>query len=337
MNIVKNINKKPLFSVVIPLYNSGKYIARAVNSVLAQSHEFFELIIVDDGSTDDGSNIVENINDSRIRLIKQSNTGVSIARNNGIVHARGKFIAFLDADDSWDSEFLSVILELISIHPNAGLYSTGFRMAFPKGRDLNVAIRQSKKITAHLIHDYFQESAINPFIHTSGVVMPHHLFSSLGMFAAGVKHGEDQEMWARVALRYPISYDNRVLFTFYQTSLKNKPRYHSSLVDDPVLGLLKNYLLQNNQNVKNYAQIEYYMTRYFRRTCFSFIALNKHDDLVDYIVRNKMYFFGISGSLIKKILFWRLLLNFIYGIYKIKHCRLVKRIRNKQHGKCDKL
>lgn len=101
--------KELLVTIIIPLYNTEKYLNETINSVLAQSYEYWELIIVNDGSTDGSEKIAETYaeNDSRISLIAKPNSGVSETRNVGIKHAKGQFVAFLDADDIWDKENLS--------------------------------------------------------------------------------------------------------------------------------------------------------------------------------------------------------------------------------------
>ena len=101
-----------LISIVIPLYNKEKFIKNTINSVLRQSYKDFELVIVDDGSTDDSVNIVKSISDSRIRIISKQNEGVSKTRNRGIIEAKGEYIFFLDADDYLVPEALNILYDL---------------------------------------------------------------------------------------------------------------------------------------------------------------------------------------------------------------------------------
>lgn len=107
----------PDISVIIPLYNKGKYIVRALDSVFAQTYQDFEVIVVDDGSTDNGLEIVQQYRDSRLRLIRQANAGPGAARNRGLKASKAPFVAFLDADDEWLPEFLEVSVSSLKSQP----------------------------------------------------------------------------------------------------------------------------------------------------------------------------------------------------------------------------
>lgn len=126
------IENRPFFSVVIPLYNKQNYIKETIKSVLNQTFQDFEIVIVNDGSKDDSVKVVESIQDDRIKLVHQENSGVSVARNMGIKEANAKYIAFLDADDLWLPEFLQTIYELIQNFPDAGLYATAYKKSILK-------------------------------------------------------------------------------------------------------------------------------------------------------------------------------------------------------------
>ncbi|MEO1186284.1 MAG: glycosyltransferase family 2 protein, partial [Cyanobacteria bacterium J06636_27] len=108
-------------SVIIPVYNAEKYIAATVQSVLSQTYKNFEIIIVDDGTPDNSVKICQKFNDSRIRIIHQANRGLPGARNTGIRHAQGDYLAFLDADDIWLPEKLEKHVEHLNSSPTVGI------------------------------------------------------------------------------------------------------------------------------------------------------------------------------------------------------------------------
>ncbi|HMA53239.1 MAG TPA: glycosyltransferase family A protein, partial [Acidobacteriota bacterium] len=124
----------PRVTVVIPLYNKAPYIAAAVRSVLAQTFTDFEVIVVDDGSLDDGAEVVDRFDDPRLRLVRQENQGESAARNKGVTLAASELLAFLDADDEWTPSHLEVLLRLADRFPGAGLLATAYKIVSPDGR-----------------------------------------------------------------------------------------------------------------------------------------------------------------------------------------------------------
>jgi glycosyltransferase involved in cell wall biosynthesis len=198
----------PEFSVIIPLYNKGPYIKRAIQSVLSQKIQDIELIIVDDGSADNGAEIVKNIADSRIRLIQQKNTGVSGARNRGVTEATGDFIAFLDADDEWMPHHLEAILRLMEKYPEAGMFTTAYKIQNADGKI------QWADYTCipdapweGLLPDYFISGALGHFpVNSSGVVMPKKIFHEMGGFPEEYWYGEDADLFGKIALNYPVAF-----------------------------------------------------------------------------------------------------------------------------------
>src|SRR5450759_2144524 len=129
------------FSIVIPLYNKEATVERAIRSALSQTIQDFEIIVVDDGSTDNGAKVVASIDDHRIRLIHQKNQGVSVARNRGIAEAKYDLIAFLDADDEWLPDFLKTILWLREKFTTCKVFATQYFFCSPDGSKRPAIVR----------------------------------------------------------------------------------------------------------------------------------------------------------------------------------------------------
>lgn len=195
-------------SVVIPLYNKEREVERAIRSVVAQTVQDFEIVVVNDGSTDRGPEIVAGIADPRIRLLQQGNQGVSAARNRGIAEARSHLIAFLDADDEWKPCFLQEIMRLRAKYPGASVFATSYLFCDGEGRYSAPGING---IPPHpwdgTLEDYFAiASRSDPPLWTSAVAVTKAAITSVGGFPVGVKSGEDLLTWARLAVRFHIAY-----------------------------------------------------------------------------------------------------------------------------------
>ena len=204
------------FSVIIPLYNKAPYILKALESVLAQTYADYELIIIDDGSTDGSAEIVEAILQdpaSRLiassphRLIRQANSGVSAARNNGVAQAYGDYIAFLDADDWWEPTYLEHMAQLIEDYPEAGLYASNY--IYYKPGKTHVAINNIPTGYINYPKAYYEGGAMP--VWTGAAIMPRAVFDEMGGFPVGIKLGEDFLLWAKTALYYPVAFLNEAL------------------------------------------------------------------------------------------------------------------------------
>ena len=204
------------FSVVIPLYNKAATIGRSLESVLQQEVQAYEIIVVNNGSTDGSAERVKAFQDSRIRLIEQANMGVSAARNAGIKAAAGSHIALLDADDAWAPGFLAAMQALIQKHPEAGWYAGGYAFRFADG-DKSPIHPGLEKFTSGILPDYFAVVSRGDMVATaSSVVLPARVLQELGGFAEGERIGEDQDLWARIALTYPVAFDPAITAFYYQ-------------------------------------------------------------------------------------------------------------------------
>jgi glycosyltransferase involved in cell wall biosynthesis len=210
------INNGIRYSVVVPLYNKGKEIRRALNSVLEQTYTEYELIIVDDGSTDNGPEVVRQFRDQKIRLISQENRGSSVARNRGIAEAAYEYIAFLDADDEWKPDYLETVRNLIRKYPEAGAFATAYEMLRTDGSvSVPTYTAIPKAPWEGYIPSYFKSALGVPPVWTSAVTIPKSVFNVVGGFPEGVVLGQDREVWERVAMKYKIAFTNKVGATYH--------------------------------------------------------------------------------------------------------------------------
>lgn len=217
----------PKYSVVIPLYNKKDFIKQTLESVLNQSVHDFEIIVVDDGSTDGSSEIVHSIQDSRIRLISQKNQGVSKARNTGIKNSTGDYICFLDADDLWYPDFLSVVGSLIEKFPEARVYCPSYEVDYIKKK----VVPRWKSVDLKndgLVRDFY-EMATAPFwvTHSSNTVLERKaLFSMEYWFPEGETVYEDFDFWIRVGSHYLVAHSNKVCATYRRLTEVNARKVH---------------------------------------------------------------------------------------------------------------
>lgn len=199
-------------SVVIPLWNKETYIYCAIQSVLRQTFKNFEIIVIDDGSTDSGPEIVRSIKDPRIRLVSQKNSGLSAARNRGISEAGSDLIAFLDADDEWLPTFLETVMRMHKKYPAAGVYATAYKLRMPQK---HFEKAHMKNIPAYpfegVLPNYFRASlGRNPVILPSATMIKKAVTNKLGGFDEGETTCEDYEFFSRTAFHYPIVWSSSV-------------------------------------------------------------------------------------------------------------------------------
>lgn len=226
-----------MISVIIPLYNKASYIERTIQSVLQQSFQDFEIIVVDDESTDGGDLIVEKLATDRlaIQLIRRPNGGQSAARNSGIEAAQGELIAFLDADDQWRPEYLESLAAMRRRFPEAGVLATGYRVIYTGNFFVDVSIApEDGQDCQVLLHDYFRRAACYSFVWVSAMAIPAQLFNEFGNFLEGEHIGGDTEMIGRIALNHPVAYDRRHL-AIYRADAQGRqnPRRDRQLQEPP--------------------------------------------------------------------------------------------------------
>src|SRR3990172_6705773 len=195
----------PKVSVIIPTYNRLPLLKEAIDSVLAQDFEDFELIAVDDGSTDGTAEEIRGYG-GRVRLLQHSeNRGVSAARNKGVLHARGKYIAFLDSDDLWVKGKLKIQVTFLDENPHYPLCYTD-EIWIRKGKRVNPMLKHTK-YSGWIFEKCLPLCTISP----SSSVMKKILFTKVGLFDEALPVCEDYDFWLRVSMRFPIFFINKKL------------------------------------------------------------------------------------------------------------------------------
>lgn len=263
-----------MFSVVIPLYNKEFSIINTIQSVLNQTNPNFEIIVVDDGSTDNSVQLLEQLNDNRIRLIQQKNKGVSAARNRGINEAKYEWVAFLDADDLWKPIHLEEVLYMMSKYPNEMVYVTSFEYS-----DNRSTFKYPQKSDVFEINNYFKEVIKERLLWTSSVTVNKACFKKIGGFNININRGEDLDMWARLAKNYKIIKSVKVT-SIYNLVDQNSLTKSKSNIDNSILSII------NLKDKKSYER------KYFKRMIYSRIKQDIKDldirDLYKIIRKHKI-------------------------------------------------
>ncbi len=262
------------FSVIVPLYNKGPYLSKALASVIAQTFRDFELIVVDDGSTDDSFKVAQYIlKDADVihQLIRQENAGVSTARNNGVMAASGDYICFLDADDWWAPSFLERMNWLIHEYPDAGIYGTNYYVVKNGRQRICVTTAQ----TGYINYCRTYAEKLQMPLWTGAVSIPRPVFCETGGFKPHLKLGEDFDLWIRIALSHKVTFLDEPLSYYFQDS---DPVWRGTgHLTDPKVHMLWNldYLSEEEKrnpdykqlidNLRTYSLLPYYLSDRYRK------------------------------------------------------------------------
>ncbi len=196
----KSSMANPKVSVVIPAYNAIAYLPKTITSALQQSFQDFEIVVVDDGSTDGTCEWAASLADSRIRAIAQSNGGCASARNRGIRETKGDYIAFLDADDIWEPEKLEKQARVLDSYPSVGLVNTWISNIDGQGQPIEKLGKPTAEgqVWASVIEE-------NPVMCGSAPMVRRQCFEAVGEFDETVPSAEDWDMWIRIAKQYEFA------------------------------------------------------------------------------------------------------------------------------------
>lgn len=317
------------FSVIVPLYNKEAFVERTLRSVLAQTFADYELIVVDDGSSDGSYQKACGVLDKdnpRHRVVKQENGGVGAARNKGVALAEGEYVAFLDADDWWEPTFLEVVDRMTGRYPEAATFATGFYL-----------IKNGKKRKAPIgVEEGFEEGCINYFrvyvktmcmpVSSSSVAIRKEAFEEVGRFRTHLTFGEDCDLWIRLALKYPVALHNTPLANYFQ-DLSPKQRA-TRRVHDPKTHMLWNFGYLAEAEREN-ADLKRLLDRLRAGGAYRhYISRQYHSDALD--ILKQVDWSGISPSL-KKVYERPLLLERIRCRYRLEGAKIKQMVYRLTH------
>jgi glycosyltransferase involved in cell wall biosynthesis len=248
----------PRFSVIIPLFNKEKDIRETLESVCMQDFSDFEIIVVDDGSTDNSRAEVESVQDHRIKLYAKENQGVALTRNYAVERATAQHIAFLDADDRWLATHLSDLDTLIKAYPEAKWFGTAYEKRFNTKLTVPMDAPVMKEANWYgIVENYFANCHVDSIAWTSAMCFNKQFFQDLNGFDHRITNGagEDTDLWIRAALMSPLAFctnisavynlegSNRISHTPTKERVFMDPdNYESAAKADPDL---KKYLDRN--------------------------------------------------------------------------------------------
>lgn len=284
-----------MISVVIPLYNKELFIAKAIQSVLDQSFRNFELLVVNDQSSDASVEVVRNFEDQRIRLINIDKSGVSVTRNTGIQNSKFEWIAFLDADDWWDTHFLEEMVAAINTHTEYKLFASGRTHVFSKTsrRYANEFLPLEGEVAA--INFFKVNTRYLPLINSSNAVIKKSHLDEVGYFNPNQKMHEDHDLWIRLSLGEDVIFINKNLSFYRNTELISA----SKMYYDP-----EDFCVFLNTLIKTRLKISGIEKKFFKTYCNRFVLLT--------YIKNYRFYSKIEDKMVRN-----LALQLLHGKHRI--------------------
>jgi glycosyltransferase involved in cell wall biosynthesis len=266
-----------MFSIVIPLYNKEAYIKRCLKSVYSQSFQDFEVIVIDDGSTDKGAQIIKD-EYPEVILIQQSNQGVSKARNTGIAKSKNKYIAFLDADDAWHPQYLNYVKEVIESNQSANIVGGHY------SNDISSIKLTSNALDYIEIKDYFKSASKNTIFFTSATVVRRQvIIDNRITFNSTLKGGEDLDFWFKVNLVRGGAFYIKNTLVYYSDedimqATRSLPDLNQTLVGT-IEASYRNYY-------ENHSDLRKFISQYILLNLFPYFYRRDSNKLASEILRN---------------------------------------------------
>ncbi|WP_339926338.1 glycosyltransferase family A protein [uncultured Cyclobacterium sp.] len=263
-----------MFSIIIPLYNKARYIQRAIEAVLAQTFQEFEIIVVNDGSTDGGEKLLEGYKDDRIKIINKKNQGVSIARNTGIKHANFFYIAFLDADDYWHKNYLKITSDTILKFKDVAMIGSYYSRT-------NL-LEETGSCEVLILRNYFSRAIHNTLFSSSSTIIRKDFFEKNEGFKPKLKIGEDLDLWFRA-----VSFFGKVFFIKEQLVFYDLSGSESNLIEkDLKVSILSEFLKKNYLHQRNDSfSIRKFKEKFILFNLFEYYSLNSNKPMIKSLLK----------------------------------------------------
>ncbi len=267
-----------MFSVIIPLYNKAKYIQRAIDSVLNQSFKKYEIIVVNDGSTDGGEMIVSKKYPSLIKLFNQENQGVSVARNKGIAEAKYEYMAFLDADDYWHPTYLAHIRQGLEKFPETGIIGSSYSN---KHGDLGFTDSRG----CFQITNYFKRAITNTLFFTSATVIKKSFFVKNPGFDKNLARGEDLDVWFRAVLFFENAVYTNSKLVYYSSEDETQATNRQFPVENALVSKILKVDYGLSHTIQKNSDFEYFKHQYVYFNLFPYLKNAQNDSKINSILK----------------------------------------------------
>jgi glycosyltransferase involved in cell wall biosynthesis len=250
--------RQPFLSVIIPLFNKEKFIVDTLKSVLNQSYQDFEIIIIEDCSTDNSKTVIQEIHSEKIRMLEQAkNSGLSASRNTGILHSNADYLVFLDADDILKTDYLKKIHSLIQTFPEAALFATNYEEIYTLNNTISPT-QNLQNTSDGILANYFESSLYQPLYIPSSLCVKKTVFDEIGCFDTKITYGEDVDFNIRSNSCYKLAYSPEILV---QQIKFDKNQITNSSLKGKIIPDFDSYepLVNTIKYLKKYLDINRYM------------------------------------------------------------------------------
>ncbi|MCF8320987.1 MAG: glycosyltransferase family 2 protein [Flavobacterium sp.] len=301
-----------MFSVIIPYFNKSKYIQRCLNSVMNQSYQEFEIILVNDGSTDNGLHFISHNYSNKLTLINQENNGVSAARNTGIKAAKYPFIAFLDADDCWHIQYLQKVKDLIDKEENIKIIGAHY------SRDKEFLASDSGSLDYFKFANYFKSAIRNTYFTSSSTIINVNFFSENEGFRTNLFKGEDIDVWIRAVQSGGNAFYIKNTLVYYSDEDVNQVTKVKGNIRNSIVGIINQQVYNRSLSI-NEKDFEKFISIFVLCNLYPYFYNSESHNQAKFTLKNNKYRFFFLNLIYAYPL--------VFGVEIMKSSRLKEWVR----------